>query len=43
MIIEEKELSALLESRKEHIGRSLRAEVLSTAGAVGVLISAYPL
>ena len=43
MIIEEKELSALLESRKEHISGSLRAEVLSTAGAVGVLISAYPL
>ncbi len=43
MLIENRDLKMLLESRKEHIGGSFRAELLNTAGAVGLLISAYQL
>lgn len=43
MLIEIRDLKKLLESRKNHIGNSRRAEILNTAGAIGLLISAYPL
>ncbi len=43
VLIESRDLKLLLESRKGHIGGSLRAELLNTAGAVGLLASAYQL